>query len=114
MSGGNYLQPASVDEALALLAEHDGAALVAGGTDLVVGARQGKATLPETLVAIHRLPDLDGIGEEGGALVLGALATHDAIERSDLVRSGGRHWPTHRPSSARRRPATSGRSAATS
>ena len=87
MSGGTYLQPASVDEALALLAEHDGAALVAGGTDLVVGTRQGKRTLPETLVAIHRLPDLDGIGEEGGALVLGALATHDAIERSDLVRS---------------------------
>ena len=56
MSGGTYLQPASVDEALALLAEHDGAALVAGGTDLVVGTRQGKRTLPETLVAIHRLP----------------------------------------------------------
>ena len=87
MSGGTYLQPASVDEALALLAEHDGAALVAGGTDLVVGTRQGKRTLPETLVAIHRLPDLDGIGEKDGALVLGALATHDAIERSDLVRS---------------------------
>ncbi len=87
MSGGTYLQPASVDEALALLAEHDGASLVAGGTDLVVGTRQGKRTLPETLVAIHRLPGLDGIGEEGGVLVLGALATHDAIERSDLVRS---------------------------
>jgi CO/xanthine dehydrogenase FAD-binding subunit len=86
VSAGTYLQPASVDEALALLAEHEGAALVAGGTDLVVGTRQGKRTLPETLVAIHLLPGLDGIGEDGGALVLGALATHDAIERSDLVR----------------------------
>ena len=87
MSTGTYLQPASVDEALRLLAEHHGAALVAGGTDLVVGTRQGKRTLPETLVAIHRLPDLDGIGEDGGALAIGALATHDAIERSELVRS---------------------------
>jgi CO/xanthine dehydrogenase FAD-binding subunit len=86
MSTGTYLQPASVDEALALLAEHDGAALVAGGTDLVVGTRQGKRTLPETLVAIHRLPGLDGIDVDGGTLVLGALATHDAIERSELVR----------------------------
>jgi len=60
VSGGTFLEPASLDEALALLAEHDGAALVAGGTDLVVGTRQGKRTLPETLVAIHRLPDLDG------------------------------------------------------
>jgi CO/xanthine dehydrogenase FAD-binding subunit len=86
VSGGTYLEPASVDEALRLLAEHDGAALVAGGPDLVVGTRQGKRTLPETLVAIHRLPGLDAIGEEGGVLVLGALATHDAIERSELVR----------------------------
>jgi CO/xanthine dehydrogenase FAD-binding subunit len=86
VSAGTYLQPASVDEALALLTEHDGAALIAGGTDLVVGTRQGKRALPETLVAIHRLPGLDGIGEENGALVLGALATHDAIERSELVR----------------------------
>jgi len=86
VSGGTFLEPASLDEALALLAEHDGAALVAGGTDLVVGTRQGKRTLPETLVAIHRLPDLDGIGEDGGALAIGALATHDAIERSELVR----------------------------
>lgn len=86
MSTGTYLQPGSVDEALALLAEHDGAALVAGGTDLVVGTRQGKRALPGTLVAIHRLQGLDGIGEDGGALAIGALATHDAIEGSELVR----------------------------
>jgi len=86
VSRGTYLEPASLDEALRILAEHDGAALVAGGTDLVVGTRQGKRTLPETLVAIHRLPGLDGIAEEGGALAIGALATHDAIERSELVR----------------------------
>jgi CO/xanthine dehydrogenase FAD-binding subunit len=89
MSAGTYLQPASIDEALRLLAEHDGAALVAGGTDLVVGTRQGKRVLPETLVAIHRLPGLDGVAEDGDALVLGALATHDAIEGSELVR---RRW----------------------
>ena len=35
-----------------------GARPVAGGTDLVVGARQGKAPLPESLVAIHRLDEL--------------------------------------------------------
>ena len=89
MSRGTYLEPATLDEALRLLAEHEGAAVVAGGTDLVVGTRQGKRTLPETLVAIHRLPGLDGIAEEGGALTVGALATHDAIERSELVR---RRW----------------------
>ncbi len=46
----------TVDEALAALA--GGARPVAGGTDLVVGARQGKAPLPESLVAIHRIDEL--------------------------------------------------------
>jgi hypothetical protein len=43
----------TLDEALAALA--DGARPVAGGSDLVVGARQGKAPLPEHLVAIEAL-----------------------------------------------------------
>ena len=47
---------ATVDDAIGALA--GGARPVAGGTDLVVGARQGKAPLPEQLVAIHRLDEL--------------------------------------------------------
>ena len=86
MSTGTYLQPANLDEALALLAEHDGAALVAGGTDLVVGTRQGKRTLPETLVAIHLSRTSTGSARTAAALMLGALTTHDAIEHSALVR----------------------------
>ena len=46
---------ATVDEALAALAA--GARPIAGGTDLVVGARHGKAPLPEDLVAIDRRPE---------------------------------------------------------
>jgi CO/xanthine dehydrogenase FAD-binding subunit len=94
---GTYLRAGTVDEAVALLAEHDGAALVAGGTDLVVGTRQGKRTLPGTLVAIHAVDGLGGVREEDGALVLGALATHDDIERSDAVRS---QWPALADASA--------------
>ena len=37
-----------------------GARPVAGGTDLVVGARQGKAPLPDALVAIHGSPSCTG------------------------------------------------------
>ena len=56
-----------------------GARLVAGGTDLVVGARQGKAPLPDSLVAIHAIESLRGITGSGGGLRLGALATHEEI-----------------------------------
>ena len=41
-----------------------GARPVAGGTDLVVGARQGKAPLPEAIVAIDRIAALEGIADE--------------------------------------------------
>jgi CO/xanthine dehydrogenase FAD-binding subunit len=87
VTGRAFFQPASVNEALGVLAEHPGADLVAGGTDLVVAARQGRRELGDTLVAIHRLDDLRGIEEAGGGLRLGGLATHWELEHSELVRS---------------------------
>ena len=56
-----YLEPADLDQARSMLAEHAGARIVAGGTDLVVGARSGKSELPHRLIAIHRLKELAGI-----------------------------------------------------
>lgn len=74
----------SLDDALAALA--GGARPVAGGTDLVVGARQGKAPLPESLVAIHRLRELRGVTETNGGLRIGALATHAELAAHPAVR----------------------------
>jgi CO/xanthine dehydrogenase FAD-binding subunit len=82
-----YFEPTSLQEALALLAEHPGADLVAGGTDLVVGDRQGKRPLGETLVAIHRLAELGGLTETAdGGLRIGALVSHAEIVSLPLVR----------------------------
>ena len=87
MAGRTYAEPRTVDEAVALLTElGPDAGIVAGGTDLVVGARSGKAPLPRALVAIHRLAELEGIAN-GSLLRLGALVTHGDLETSDLVRS---------------------------
>ena len=70
-----YLAATSIEEAVTALAS--GARPVAGGTDLVVGARQGKAPLPDSLVAIHRIDALRGIGMRSGLLRIGALASHE-------------------------------------
>jgi CO/xanthine dehydrogenase FAD-binding subunit len=86
--GRTYFQPASLSNALDVLAEHPGADLVAGGTDLVVGDRQGKRPLGETLVAIHALDELRGIEQtDDGGLRLGGLTTHWQIEHDETILS---------------------------
>ena len=74
----------TVEEALAAIGS--GARPVAGGTDLVVGARQGKASLPEAIVAIDRIESLGGIVEVDGGLHLGTLATHEEIVVNEAIR----------------------------
>jgi CO/xanthine dehydrogenase FAD-binding subunit len=75
----------TVDDAVAAIAA--GARPVAGGTDLVVGARTGKSQLPDSLVAIHRVAELRGVESlDDGGLRLGALASHAEIATSEAAR----------------------------
>jgi len=86
MSVQTFTTAQTVEDAVAAVAA--GARPVAGGTDLVVGARSGKTTLPDSIVAIHRLAELHGIELLGdGGLRLGALASHAEIAASEDVRS---------------------------
>jgi CO/xanthine dehydrogenase FAD-binding subunit len=78
-----FVSAATVEEALSALA--GGARPVAGGTDLVVGARQGKTPLPESIVAIHRLDELHDSSSSDGRLRLGALVTHAEIATDAVV-----------------------------
>lgn len=83
-AGPSYSAPTSVEDVIAAMA--GGARVVAGGTDLVVGSRQGKWTVPEHLVSIHRVDALRGIRETAdGGLWLGALATHGEIAANERI-----------------------------
>jgi CO/xanthine dehydrogenase FAD-binding subunit len=82
----SYTAAHTLDEALAAMAT--GARPVAGGSDLVVAARQGKSPLPASLVAIHGVAGLGDISVEDGSLVLGALVNHAEIEASAEVQAG--------------------------
>ena len=67
----------NVDDALAALAA--GARPVAGGSDLVVAARHGKAPLPDSIVAIDRLTELAGVSTTADGIRIGALTTHAVL-----------------------------------
>ena len=73
----------SLDEALTALAA--GTRPIAGGTDLVVGARQGKAPLPESLVAIDRLDELAEIESIESGIRIGAMVAHARLMTDPTV-----------------------------
>lgn len=85
MSVTSFVTASSVEEAVRALAE--GARAVAGGTDLVVGARSGKAPLPESIVAIHQIAELRGVTASADGLRLGALASHAEIAADPEVQA---------------------------
>lgn len=83
-----YFEPASVDDACALLSKGESrAAALAGGTDLVVQARSRRKSLPEVLVALHRIGDLRAISNESGcATRIAAMTTYRDLESSEKIR----------------------------
>jgi 4-hydroxybenzoyl-CoA reductase subunit beta len=78
-------QPASVEEAVALAAEHANAKYLAGGTDLVVNMRRRIAE-PEHVIALHGIESLRGIRRDGDALVIGSGTTLAEIAEHEDVR----------------------------
>jgi carbon-monoxide dehydrogenase medium subunit len=82
----DYHAPRTLDEALALLAEHrDDAKVLSGGQSLLplLKLRLGSAG---HLVDIGRIPGLEYIKEEGGSLRIGGRTRESELERSELIR----------------------------
>jgi len=83
----NYLFPASVEEALEMLASYGGQArLVAGGTDLILELQEGRRQV-EALVDITRIPGLDAIELDNGMITLGAAVTYRQVIDSPLLQA---------------------------
>ncbi|HEX6212178.1 MAG TPA: xanthine dehydrogenase family protein subunit M [Methylomirabilota bacterium] len=81
-----YHLPASLAETFDLLERYgDDGRILAGGQSLVPALNMRLAT-PRAVIDINRLPGLDAIRPAPEGLVIGALARHEAVERSPLVR----------------------------
>ena len=85
-----YHDPRSLDEALALLAEHgeDGKAL-AGGQSLVP-LLNFRLAYPEHLIDVNRIGALAGVRRDSGTLHIGAMTRQSTLEGSRLVQE---NWP---------------------
>lgn len=80
-----YAAPTSLEEALSLLAQHgEDAKLLAGGHSLVPLMKLRLAG-PAMVIDLGRVPGLSGISRSDGALRIGAMTTHAAVERSAEV-----------------------------
>jgi carbon-monoxide dehydrogenase medium subunit len=82
----DYQAPKTLDQAVALLAQHpDEAKILAGGHSLIP-AMKLRLVQPQLLVDISRIKDLSYIREESGQILIGAMATHYQLESSALLK----------------------------
>src|SRR5213594_3590231 len=81
----DYARPASVDEAIALLAGHDGARALAGGQTLV-NVMKARAASPDVLVDLQDLDELRGVRDLGsGSVEIGAMTTYAQLIGDDAA-----------------------------
>ena len=84
-SAFDYQRPTSLAEAVRLLASRaDDAKILAGGHSLVPTMKLRLAN-PALLIDIGRIPELSGMREQDGRLIIGSCTTHYALESSSLV-----------------------------
>jgi carbon-monoxide dehydrogenase medium subunit len=82
-----YARPASVQEAVRLLSEHDGARPLAGGQTLI-NVMKARAASPDMLVDLNGLDELKGIDlGSDGTVSIGAMTTYTELMSSAEARA---------------------------
>lgn len=85
-----YHRPASVADAVRLLASPDGDIRALAGGHSLIPMMKLRMSLPDQLIDLGGLADLRGIGEEAGHIVIGAATTQAELINSELL---ARHVP---------------------
>jgi carbon-monoxide dehydrogenase medium subunit len=80
-----YFRPQSLDEALALLAEHGADAKPLAGGQSLIPAMNFRLATPSVLVDLNGLAQLSYIKDDLGDVRIGGMARQRAIERSRVV-----------------------------
>ena len=90
LSEFEFQSPATLDDCLELMqVQAPGAAPIAGGTNLVVDLRSGRAK-PQTVINLWQLTDLAYVRRDNGHLAIGGRTTVTQLLNSALVGETGR------------------------
>jgi aerobic carbon-monoxide dehydrogenase medium subunit len=79
-----YLEPETLDEAIAALASADDARCLAGGATLVA-MMNAELVDPTVLVGLRRIPALRGISRTTNGIRIGAMTTHNEIAADERL-----------------------------
>jgi CO/xanthine dehydrogenase FAD-binding subunit len=85
-SNFEYLAPRTLDEGVALLAQHGGRAKVLAGGQSLIPLLNFRLAQPDLLVDINHLTQLDYVREWDGGLALGSLTRQHVVESSPIIR----------------------------
>ena len=87
LSEVGYARPATLEQALGLLAEHLGARALAGGQTLI-NVMKARAASPDVLVDLNGIPELKGIElRPDGTLEIGPMTTYTELIASPEARA---------------------------
>ena len=85
----HYARPASIDEALSLLAQHGAQARVLAGGQSVMTQLKARSATPRCLIDINRVADFAPLAVRAGNLHCGAITRFAAVARDPEVI---KHW----------------------
>lgn len=80
----SYHDPQSVEDAIALLSQHENAKILAGGQSLMPMLNM-RYVLPDHVIDLNKIDGLSYIREDGDALEIGAMTRQRDLEYSDSV-----------------------------
>ena len=82
----DYVAPATIEEALSALAEAgEDAKVLAGGQSLLPVLRM-RLNVPSVVVDLGRIDSLQGVRDDGDAIVIGAMTSHFDVINDSLVK----------------------------
>ena len=86
----DYFSPPTLPEAIALLEQYGDEAKVLAGGQSLIPAMRFRLSLPEVLIDINGIADMEYIRESNGHLAIGALTREVMLEESPIVQENYR------------------------